>query len=77
LIIGAPIPTFFADYRKQADIWSFVDSLVSTYPSLAKKVNIGTSYQNQSLYVLVISAGKAKDSIYIEGNKHLRVTWCL
>lgn len=67
---GAPVPSFFSDYRKLADIWSFVDGLVQQYPSLTKKVQIGSSYQNQSLYVLVISSGKAKDSIYIEGNTH-------
>jgi murein tripeptide amidase MpaA len=69
---GAPVPTFFSDYRKLADIWTFVDGLIQQYPNLAKKVNIGTSYENRTLSVLVLSSGKAKSSLYLEGGIHSR-----
>jgi len=70
---GAPVPDFFKDYRKLADIWTFVDGLVAQYPSLLKKVQSGSSYEGRPLYTVVVSSGKAtQGGIYFEGGIHSR-----
>jgi len=69
---GAPVPDFFKNYHKASEIWTFVDGLVAQFPQLAKKVQIGTSYQSQPLYVIVISSNKATKNIYLEGGIHAR-----
>jgi len=74
---GVPDISFFKDYRKLEEINSFMDDIVATYPKIAKKIKIGLSYENRTIYgVSLTGAALAnnapKPGIFYEGGIHAR-----
>lgn len=68
---------FFADYRNLDDIHTFIDGLITSYPALISKTNIGTSYEGRPLFAYTITGngttpGGQKPGIYFEGGIHAR-----
>ncbi|KZS08436.1 Carboxypeptidase B [Daphnia magna] len=62
-------------YHRLDDIYGYLNYLAATYPNLVELINIGTSYENRSLYLVRISNATAPDSqpaVWIDGGFHAR-----
>ncbi|XP_054632507.1 carboxypeptidase A4 [Dunckerocampus dactyliophorus] len=63
----------FGAYHRLETIYSWMDTLVSQYPTLVTKELIGRSYENRPMYVLKFSTGGTKrPSIWIDTGIHSR-----
>lgn len=57
-------------YHRLDDIYGYLNYLAATYPNLVELINIGTSYENRSLYLVRISNATTPDSqpaVWIDG----------
>ncbi|XP_051740448.1 carboxypeptidase A1-like isoform X1 [Ctenopharyngodon idella] len=63
----------FAAYHNLETIYSFMDTLVASHPNLISKVNIGSTYENRSMFTLKFSTGgEKKPAIWIDAGIHAR-----
>uniref|UniRef100_A0A8C2J762 Carboxypeptidase A2 (pancreatic) n=3 Tax=Cyprinus carpio TaxID=7962 RepID=A0A8C2J762_CYPCA len=63
----------FAAYHDLETIYNFIDTLVANHSKLISKVNIGSTYENRSMYVLKFSTGgEKKPAIWIDAGIHAR-----
>ncbi|XP_043943087.1 carboxypeptidase A1-like [Protopterus annectens] len=63
----------YAAYHTLEEIYSWIDSLVSEYPNLVSKLQIGSSYEKRPLYVLKFSTGGSnRPAIWIDYGIHSR-----
>ncbi|KTG41820.1 hypothetical protein cypCar_00015128 [Cyprinus carpio] len=63
----------FAAYHDLETIYNFMDTLVANHSKLISKVNIGSTYENRSMYVLKFSTGgEKKPAIWIDAGIHAR-----
>uniref|UniRef100_A0A672ZTA9 Carboxypeptidase A2-like n=1 Tax=Sphaeramia orbicularis TaxID=375764 RepID=A0A672ZTA9_9TELE len=63
----------FGAYHTLDSIYRWMDSLVSQYPHLVSKQEIGRSYENRPMYVLKFSTGGSKrPAIWIDTGIHSR-----
>ncbi|TRY54527.1 hypothetical protein DNTS_033393 [Danionella cerebrum] len=71
---GRSIKTFnFAAYHNLDAIYSFMDTLVASHGNLISKVNIGSTFEKRSMYVLKFSTGgEKKPAIWIDAGIHAR-----
>jgi len=73
---GVPDPDFFKAYHNYDDHNKFMDDVVATYPSLAKSVTIGNTYENRTIYGVTVTGSSSsaadKPGIYYECGIHAR-----
>ncbi|XP_053318054.1 carboxypeptidase A1-like [Spea bombifrons] len=62
----------YSTYHTLDEIYSWIDNLVSEYPKLVSKINIGHSSEGRPLYVLKFSTGDNKPAIWIDNGIHAR-----
>ncbi|XP_060783062.1 carboxypeptidase A4 [Neoarius graeffei] len=63
----------YATYHRLDTIYSWMDSMVASYPNLISKVQIGSSYENRPMYVLKFSTGGSnRPAIWIDAGIHSR-----
>jgi hypothetical protein len=82
--IPVPTPTPLASdypfrtvYPSLANLYAWYNTLVTEYPGLVSKINIGKSWQNRDMWVLNITSNEEgvtgnKPAVLIEGNIHAR-----
>ncbi|MEV6815390.1 M14 family zinc carboxypeptidase [Micromonospora sp. NPDC051296] len=75
--IGAlAFPPADADYHDYAELTTVVNQLVASYPSIARKISIGTSYEGRDLMAVKISDNVAVDEdepeILFNSQQHAR-----
>lgn len=60
----------WTSYHRLDDIYGYLTYLAMVYPNLVNLINIGTSYENRTLYVVRISNATAPDTqpaVWIDG----------
>ncbi|XP_041112204.1 carboxypeptidase A1-like [Polyodon spathula] len=63
----------FGAYHKLETIYGWMDTLVTQYPNLVSKINIGSTYEGRPMYVLKFSTGGNKrPGIWIDTGIHSR-----
>ncbi|XP_057376006.1 carboxypeptidase B-like [Daphnia carinata] len=65
----------WTSYHRLDDIYGYLNYLAVTYPNLVELINVGTSYENRSLYLVRISNATAPDTqpaVWIDGGFHAR-----
>uniref|UniRef100_A0A8C4XA81 Carboxypeptidase A1 n=1 Tax=Erpetoichthys calabaricus TaxID=27687 RepID=A0A8C4XA81_ERPCA len=63
----------YANYHTLEEIYNWMDELVSEYPHLVTKEQIGSSYEERPLYILKFSTGgNNRPSIWIDTGIHSR-----
>ncbi|KAI9553881.1 hypothetical protein GHT06_019151 [Daphnia sinensis] len=65
----------WTSYHRLDDIYGYLNYLAATYPNLVELINIGTSYENRTLYLVRISNATAPDTqpaVWIDGGFHAR-----
>ncbi|XP_026802200.2 carboxypeptidase A1 [Pangasianodon hypophthalmus] len=63
----------YATYHQLDTIYSWMDSMVASYPNLISKVQIGRSYENRPMYALKFSTGGSnRPAIWIDAGIHSR-----
>ncbi|WP_433530893.1 M14 family zinc carboxypeptidase [Micromonospora sp. CA-263727] len=69
-------PPADADYHDYAELTTVVNQIVATYPSIARKISIGTSYEGRDLMAVKISDNVAVDEnepeILFNSQQHAR-----
>jgi len=65
---------WFADYKTLAQINTYMDQLVTSFPTLVSKQTIGASVQSRPIYALTITSpsGSNKVSLCFDGGIHAR-----
>ncbi|XP_077117134.1 carboxypeptidase A1-like [Ranitomeya variabilis] len=70
---GRSINSFiYSTYHTIEEIYSWIDSLVTEYPQLVRKIDIGQSYEGRPIYALKFSTGGNKPAIWIDTGIHSR-----
>ncbi|CAJ0947159.1 unnamed protein product [Ranitomeya imitator] len=62
----------YSTYHTIEEIYSWIDSLVTEYPQLVRKIDIGQSYEGRPIYALKFSTGGNKPAIWIDTGIHSR-----
>ncbi|EFX86826.1 hypothetical protein DAPPUDRAFT_312746 [Daphnia pulex] len=66
----------WTSYHRLDDIYGYLNYLADTYPNIVQLIDIGTSYENRTLYVVHIShpssIPETKPAIWIDAGVHAR-----
>jgi len=68
----ASLDSIFGYFAKYDTIVSWMNQVQSTYPSIAKVIPMGKSYESRTMSVLKISTGSGKPAVWIDGGIHAR-----
>ncbi|XP_073508598.1 carboxypeptidase A1-like [Phyllobates terribilis] len=62
----------YSTYHTIEEIYNWIDNLVTEYPQLVRKIDIGQSHEGRSIYALKFSTGGNKPAIWIDTGIHSR-----